>query len=145
MLTGVYCNFISALLINSVQTLVSDLILSLNRCALLTSTSKPCLDIANCTSSNATTLCAAVCSLCNIGLGVLAGKNNAYHDPTSNPGYPDSATVGNYGITLDRCEPVVAKPFNLPCLICATEEATLANITCASPANTAAAAGPPPL
>ena len=76
---------------------------------------------------------------------VPAGTSSAYHELTSKPGKPDSAMVGSSGATLDRLVPVVASALSLPALTCGSDDATLPNSTCASPASTAAAAGPPPL
>jgi len=63
----------------------------------------------------------------------------------SNPGRPDSETVGTSGRALERSRPVTAIALRRPDLTCGTSAKMLPKASCTSPATSAAVSGPVPL
>src|SRR5688572_32708115 len=77
--------------------------------------------------------------------GVPAGAKSAYHDATSTPRKPDSASVGTCGIREDRFGLVMAMARRRLLLTCCITPVIPPNIICASPDRIAITAGAVPL
>src|SRR5581483_3487434 len=98
-----------------------------------------------CRTSGAWSACTATsCNRAMIAFGVPAGASSPYQAVASNPGKPNSATVGTSGKDAMRRDPVVATARSLPSLTCGST--TLSpNMSCTSPRRTSAIAGAAPL
>ena len=68
--------------------------------------------------------------------GVFAGAKIAYQDDTSNPGTPDSASVGKSGRNAERFLPVVASAVTRFELMKGTVPGNAEIMTCTCPATT---------
>src|SRR5581483_518218 len=77
--------------------------------------------------------------------GVRAGTSSVYHEGTSTPSMPLSASVGTSGASGVRSGLVTASATRRPARTYASDDAIEPNTICASPASTALAAGPAPL
>ena len=77
--------------------------------------------------------------------GVPAGASRPNHDDASNPGRPDSATVGTSGYAGARVAEVTANARSFPDLICGSDGGRLSNINCTCPAIRSCNAGALPL
>lgn len=60
----------------------------------------------------------SVLSLATMSAGVPGGARIPCHDPVSNPGTPDSATVGTSGREDIRVAPETARSLRLPLFTC---------------------------
>ena len=64
------------------------------------------------------------------GFGVLAGANRPNQAVTSNPGKPDSATVGTFGSSDVRRGPVTASARRRPLSMCCSTDGMVEKYTC---------------
>src|SRR4029079_7266367 len=80
-----------------------------------------------------------------MGLGVPAGARTPNHDDASNPGSPDSASVGTSGSAAERSALVTASARNLPALMNESDDGRLSNINCTCPPIRSVSAGLLPL
>src|SRR5689334_13887033 len=80
-----------------------------------------------------------------IAAGVLAGTMKQSRDTTSKPGSPDSATVGNPGMSADGRKLVTASALNFPDLMNGTIAPAFAKERWTSPLMSASAAWLAPL
>ena len=84
-------------------------------------------------------------SLATISLGVPMGTASACQAHASNPGIPDSATVGRSGSAAMRLSLATASALILPALICGAPAARSRNISGIWPPSRSWIAGPAPL
>ena len=77
--------------------------------------------------------------------GVRAGAARPYHEPDSNPGWPDSASVGTSGRIAMRCVAAIPTGRRRPALMCPMKTPGFANRRSASLLISATVAGPAPL
>lgn len=77
--------------------------------------------------------------------GVPAGANSPIQLLTSNPGKPNSATVGTSGNATVRARPIDAIARSLPAFTCGSTVGIVANDNCVWPLNKSAIAGELPL
>src|SRR5437016_7537277 len=80
-----------------------------------------------------------------MSFGVPEGTTMLYQDVTSNPGKPDSASVGRSGAAAMRFELATPSATSLPALTCGNADGVPANIICTCPPTTAPTAGAMPL
>jgi hypothetical protein len=80
-----------------------------------------------------------------IALGVFAGAKNPYQMRISNPGTPDSSSVGRSGSSAMRFFSATASTRSFPCLANPSVAVGVSMNTFTSPASNAATAGEPPL
>jgi hypothetical protein len=85
------------------------------------------------------------CTLRTISGGVPARTTMPYHDVTSKPGKPLSATVGTSGNWGLRVEPAMASATSLPLFTCCRMVEMPANIICTLPPSKSFTAGAMPL
>ena len=79
---------------------------------------KPLLPSRSTASFERTALATSADNFALSSFGRFAGPHSPYQDTMSNPGRPDSATVGTLGKKLMRFGLVTASAFNLPPLTC---------------------------
>src|SRR2546425_1669190 len=101
-----------AALMTGPQSSVSALSLTASRSGVEPTTATPSASNRALTTGSASAATVSVLIFCTISGGVLTGTNNPYHEDTSNPGSPDSATVGNSGEMVERCALVTASARN---------------------------------
>ena len=76
--------------------------------------------------------------------GVLTGTKKPYHDITSKPGSPDSATVGNSGALGKRSALLTPSARTLPARTCGMVAPAVLNIMVMRPGIRSFIAGPAP-
>ena len=77
--------------------------------------------------------------------GVPAGASMPFHAPISNPGRPDSATVGTSGKLDERLGLPIASTRRRPAVTCGSAEGIVTKLICTSPAISAVSCPAVPL